>query len=122
MRAAFWMLSIGLALAFAITGAMKLALPRHQLVLHGAEWTQDFASGMVRFVGVTELVAAIGMTVPAVLPIPQLFAWTAEAASLIVISLGAALVHARRREVALITWNSLLLAVAAISVWERCRR
>jgi len=116
---ASWIVSIGLALAFAVLGAMKLALSKEHLVLRGADWADDFGPGTVRFVGMTEVLGALGMILPAVLDIPRWLALTAAAAGLIVVVLGAAAVHARRREASMIALNFALLALAAIAVWFR---
>jgi predicted outer membrane lipoprotein len=116
---ASWIVSIGLALAFAVLGAMKLALSKEQLVLSGADWADDFGPGTVRFVGMTEVLGALGMILPAVPDIPRWLALTAAAAGLIVVVLGAAAVHARRREASMIALNFALLALAAIAVWFR---
>lgn len=121
MCATFWILSVVLALAFATTGVTKLLLSKSQLMLRGVDWVSDFSSTTVRFVGLTELVGAIGMLLPLMITIPRNFALAAGAVGLVVIMLGAALIHARRREASMIAWNAALLALAAISLWGRCR-
>jgi hypothetical protein len=117
-----WVVSIGLALAFAAAGTMKLVLSKDQLVLRGAAWAADFSSGTVRFVGLTEIVAALGMVLPAVLDTPRWLALTAAAVGLTVVALGAAVIHARLREPAMIVFNLALLGLAALAVWGRCCR
>ena len=117
LNVASWIVSIGLALALAAAGVTKLALSKEQLVLRGAVWADDFGPGTVIFVGMTELLGALGMILPAVLDIPPLLARMAATAGLIIVMLGAAVVHARRREPAMIVWNFALLALVAIAVW-----
>jgi hypothetical protein len=119
LNVASWIVSIGLALALAAAGVTKLALSKEQLVLRGAVWADDFGPGTVIFVGMTELLGALGMILPAVLDIPRWLALTAAAAGLIVVLLGAAAVHARRREASLIVLNFALVALAVIAVWFR---
>jgi hypothetical protein len=121
LNVASWIVSIGLALVLAAAGATKLALSKERLVLRGAVWADDFGPGTVVFVGMTELLGALGMILPAVLDIQRWLALTAAAAGLIVVMLGAAVVHARRREASMIVLNSALLALAAIAVWFRSR-
>ncbi len=113
----FWVVSIGMGLAFAAVGAMKSVVSKEQLVLRGAGWVDDLSSGRVRFVAFTELVGGLGMILPVVLDIPPLLARIAATAGLIIVMLGAAVVHARRREPAMIVWNSALLVLVAIAVW-----
>ena len=116
---AFLVVRIGLGLAFAAVGAMKLVVSKEQLVLRGAGWVDDLSSGTVRFVGFTEMVGGLGMILPVVLDVPPSLVRTAAAAGLLIVMLGAAVVHAHRREPAMIVWNLALLALAAIAVWGR---
>jgi hypothetical protein len=116
---AFLVIRIGLGLAFAAVGAMKLVVSKEQLALRGAGWVDNLSSGTVRFVGLTEIAGGLGMTLPVILDVPPSSVRTAAAAGLLIVMLGAAVVHARRREPAMIAWNLALLAVAAIAVWSR---
>ncbi|BBX62708.1 hypothetical protein MSAS_18820 [Mycobacterium saskatchewanense] len=119
MHVALWVFSMGLAAAFAAAGATKLVLSKNELVLRGASWVGDFTLGTVRLVGLTEVLAALGMTLPVFLNIPEGWALAAGVAGLIVVSLGAAVIHARRREPVMIAMNVVLLALAVMSVWGR---
>jgi DoxX-like family len=119
MNMAFWIVSIGLALAFAGEGAMKLALPKDELILRGAAWINDFCSSTVRFVALTEILGGVGIILPAVVDMPRWLAPTSATAGLAVVMLGAAVIHARRRELSMIVLNVALLAVAGIAVWGR---
>ena len=114
-----WFVSIGMGLAFAAVGAMKLVLSKKRLVLQGAGWIEDFSSGTVRFVGLTEMVGGLAIILPAVIDIPSRLVLTAGIAGLIVVMLGAAVVHARRREPGMIVLNLVLLALAAVALWGR---
>ena len=116
---ALWVVSMGMGLAFTAAGAMKLVLPKEHLVLRGARWVQDFSSGTVKFVGFTEMLGGLAIILPAVLDIPSRLALTAGTAGLIVVMLGAAVVHARRREPGMIVLNFALLALAAAAVCGR---
>jgi hypothetical protein len=116
---ALWVVSISMGLALIAAGAMKLVISKKHLVLRGAGWVEDFSSGTVRFVGFTELVGGLAILLPAVLDIPSRLALTAGTAGLIVVMLGAAVVHARRRELGMIVLNFALLALAAVAVLGR---
>jgi DoxX-like family len=116
---ALWVVSISMGLALIGAGAMKLVISKKHLVLRGAGWVEDFSSGTVRFVGFTELVGGLAILLPAVLDIPSRLALTAGTAGLIVVMLGAAVVHARRRELGMIVLNFALLALAAVAVLGR---
>jgi hypothetical protein len=116
---ALWVFSIGMGLAFAVSGAVKLVIPKNRLALRGASWVDDFSSGTVIFVGLTEIVGGLAIVLPAVLGIPPRLAVTAGVAGLIVVMLGAAVVHARRREAGMIVLNLALLALTAVALCDR---
>jgi hypothetical protein len=116
---ALWVVSIIMGLALIAAGAMKLVISKKHLVLRGAGWVEDFSSGTVRFVGFTEMVGGLAILLPAVLDIPSRLALTAGTAGWIVVMLGAAVVHARRRELGMIVLNFALLALAAVAVLGR---
>jgi uncharacterized membrane protein YphA (DoxX/SURF4 family) len=118
---ALWVLSIAMGLAFAGSGAMKLVVPKKRLALRGASWVDDFSSGTVIFVGLTEITGGLAIVLPVVLDIPSRLAVTAGTAGLILVMLGAAVVHARRREPGMIVLNLTLLALTAAAIWDRPR-
>ena len=116
---ALWVVSIGMGLAFVASGAMKLVVSKKRLALHGASWVGDFSSRTVIFVGLTETMGGLAIVLPAALGIPTRFAVTAGMAGLIVVMLGAAVVHVRRREPGMIVFNLALLALTAVALWDR---
>ena len=114
-----WVVSIGMGLAFVASGAMKLVVSKRSLALWGASWVDDFSSGTVTFVGLTEIAGGLAIIVPVALGIPFRLAAAAGTAGLIVVMLGAAVVHARRREPGMIALNLALLALTAAALWDR---
>ena len=69
MNVALWIVSIAMGLEFAAAGAMKLVLSKKRLE-RGAGWIEDFSSGTVRFVGLTEVMGGAAIILPAVMHIP----------------------------------------------------
>jgi hypothetical protein len=118
MNVALWFVSIAMGLAFAGAGVMKLVLSKKRLV-RGAGWIEDFSLGTVRFVGLTEMMGGAAIILPAVINIPSRLVLPAGIAGLIVVMLGAAVVHARRREPGMIVLNLVLLALATATLWGR---
>jgi hypothetical protein len=108
-----------MGLAFTATGVMKLVVSKEHLLLLGAGWVDDFRSGTVRFVGFSEMVGGLAIFLPAVLDIPSRLVLAVGTAGLILVMLGAAVVHARRREPGMILLNFALLALAAVAIWGR---
>jgi hypothetical protein len=114
-----WVFSVGMGLIFAASGVIKLVVPKKRLALRGSGWVDDFSAGTVIFVGLTETIGGLAMLPPAVLGISAQFAVTVGIAGVIVVLLGAAVIHARRREPGMITMNFALLAMTALAVWKR---
>lgn len=118
MNTALWVVAIVLAIGFASAGAMKVLQPREKLAEAGMGWVTDFSSGTVKLIGLLEILGALGLILPAVLgALPVLV--PIAAVGLIVVMVGAAVVHARRREPLMIAVNLVLLGLAAIVAWGR---
>jgi DoxX-like family len=78
-------------------GVMKLTQLKEKLAACGMAWTEDFSPGAVKAIGSLEVLAAIGLILPAVLNIVPVMVPVA-ALGLILLMIGAAITHARRRE------------------------
>lgn len=118
MDITLWILASALAAAFLAAGAMKLIQPMEKLAASGMGWTEDFAPGMVKTIGLLEVLAAIGLILPAALGVLPLLVPLA-AAGLAALMAGAAIAHARRRETPMIGVNAVLLVLAAVVAWGR---
>jgi uncharacterized membrane protein YphA (DoxX/SURF4 family) len=64
MNVVLWILQVVLAAMFATSGFMKLTQPKEKLVGRLA-WVGDFSPATVRFIGIAELAAALGLILPA---------------------------------------------------------
>lgn len=113
-----WIIASLLAVAFVAAGAMKLVQPKEKLAASGLAWTEDFSPGVVKLIGGLEVLAAIGLILPAVLDIVPVLVPLA-AVGLIALMIGAAITHARRKESQMIVANLVLLALAAVVAWGR---
>ncbi|HEY9350558.1 MAG TPA: DoxX family protein [Acidothermales bacterium] len=117
MNVVLWIIAAVLAIAFFGAGAAKLTQPKDKLHERMA-WVEDFSPRTVKMIGALEILAAIGLVVPAALDIVPVLVPLA-ATGLVAIMVGAALTHARRKEYAMIAVNSVLLILAAIVAWGR---
>ena len=80
--------------------------------------TKDHTAGFVKTLGVLELLAVAGLTLPAVVDVaPVLVPITA--ACWIVLMVGAMITHLRRGERKFVTLNLVYLALAAFIAWGR---
>ncbi|NLF05268.1 MAG: DoxX family protein [Actinomycetales bacterium] len=111
MNIALWIVQIILALAFLAAGVMKATQPLEKLA-QNMGWVNDFSPAFVRFIGVAEVLGAIGLVAPLALDIAPVLTPVA-ATALAVTMVGAAVVHARRKESPMIMPNLVLAAACA---------
>jgi uncharacterized membrane protein YphA (DoxX/SURF4 family) len=118
MNLALWIVAIALAATFAGSGLMKLLVPKDKLVNSGQGWAQDYTPTNIRLIGFVELLGAAGLILPAVTHIAPILVPLA-AIGLVLVMVGAAMVHARRKEAVNIGVNAILLALAVFVAWGR---
>lgn len=118
MNISLWIIAGLLAAAFAAAGLMKLTQPKEKLAASGQGWTEDFSPGAVKAIGAAELLAAVGLILPAALDIVPVLVPLA-ALGLVLLMAGAIVTHARRKENQMIIINLVLLALAAVVVVGR---
>ncbi|MEU6785974.1 DoxX family protein [Nonomuraea angiospora] len=118
MNVVLWIIAGLLALAFVGAGLMKLSQPKEKLAASGLAWTEDFSAGAVKGIGALEVLAGIGLILPAALGIVPVLTPLA-AAGLVIVMVGAAVVHVRRKEYQGIVINAVLLVLAAVVAWGR---
>jgi uncharacterized membrane protein YphA (DoxX/SURF4 family) len=118
MNTFLWTVAGLLAVVFLAAGTMKLTQPKDKLAAAGQGWVEDFSSTAVKGIGLLEVLAAMGLILPAALNIAPIFVPLA-AMGLSLMMVGAVITHARRREFPLITVNTVILALAAVVAWGR---
>jgi putative oxidoreductase len=117
LNVTLWVLQILLAIAFAMTGLMKLTQPVADLATQMA-WVGSVPAALVRFIGIAELAGAVGLILPALTRVqPRLTALAAL--GLVVVMLLASVTHASRGEFGMIPVNLVLGALAAFVAWGR---
>jgi uncharacterized membrane protein YphA (DoxX/SURF4 family) len=113
-----WIIAGVLAAAFAAAGTRKLTQPKVKLAASGMGWAEDVDPGLVKLIGALEVLAAIGLILPAALGIAPVLVPLA-ALGLVLVMVGAIVTHARRKEALVIGVNVVLLLLAAVVVWGR---
>ena len=111
MNLALWIIAIVLAVGFTASGLMKIFRSKEQLVSSGMGWAQDFSPSTIRLIGIAELLGAIGLILPVLVPL--------AAVGLVLVMVGAAAVHARRKEWPFIAVNVVLMVLAVFVAWGR---
>jgi uncharacterized membrane protein YphA (DoxX/SURF4 family) len=117
MNVVLWIVAGVLALAFLAAGLTKLTQPKEKLRANMA-WVEDFSPGVIKSIGALEVLAAVGLILPAALDVVPVLVPLA-AVGLVVLMAGAAITHARRKEFPMIAINLVLLVLAAVVVWGR---
>ena len=118
MNTTLWIVQGLLAAFFGAGGMVKTVRPPKRLIDQGLTWVEDFPPGVVKAIGALELLAAVGLILPAVTGVaPVLVPLAGVGLGLLMV--GAAVVHARRGEVPFIAVNAGLLAAAAFVAWGR---
>ena len=117
MNVVLWVLASVLAVAFLASGIVKLTQPKEKLRERMA-WVEDFSPGMIKAIGILEVLAALGLILPAALDIVPILVPLA-ATGLVALMSGAALTHTRRKEYPIILVNGVLLVLAAVVAWGR---
>lgn len=112
-----WAAQALLASFFAAMACLKLLLQPARLVEVMA-WSASVPLGLVRALGVCELLAAIAIAAPAVTRAPQrVVGWSATFFAALMAS--AAIVHIARGEPRMVVVNVLVLALATFVAWGR---
>ena len=117
MNVFLWIVAGLLALGFLGAGAMKLSQPREKLAA-SMGWVNDFSAPMVKTIGALEVLAALGLVLPAATGIAPILTPLA-AAGLVLVMIGAIVTHLRRGEKQMIVVNVVLLILAAVVAWGR---
>jgi len=117
MNVTLWILQGFLAAVFLASGVMNLTQPKDKLAPKMG-WVEPVPSSAIKTLGALEVAATIGLIFPAAFDIaPILVVWSAI--GLIIVMIGAAIIHWRRNEPQIIIVNAVLLILAAVVVWGR---
>jgi len=113
MDLALWIAAGLLAAVALLGGTTKTFIPKEKLAAqHGGEWTQNAGVGFVKTLGILELLAAVGLILPAALDIAPVMV-PVTALCWILLMVGAMITHGRLGQSKLVLVNSVYLALAA---------
>jgi putative oxidoreductase len=121
MNLLLWLVQLLLAAGFGMAGFMKLTQPVDALVQGGIVWAGQMPLGMVRFIGISELLGAIGLILPAATGIKPSLTPLA-ALGLLTIMILAMAFHVSRGEAEALPINIVLGGLAAFVAWGRTRK
>jgi uncharacterized membrane protein YphA (DoxX/SURF4 family) len=118
MNTYLWIIQCFLALAFGYSGIMKSSQSRERLVSIGQTGVEHLSYPLIRFIGITEVLGAIGIIVPWYTGIiPVLTPVTAVCFAVIMVL--AAPIHYRRKEAKGVEINVFFFLLSVFIAWMR---
>ncbi len=120
MNLTLWIVAGLLAVAYLIGGGGKLVMQKEKMAAAGpsARWVEDFSAGSVTAIGALEVLAAVGLVLPAALDIAPVLVPLA-ALGLVMIMVGAVITRIRRHEFKFMVVDLVYLALAGFVAWGR---
>ncbi len=116
MNIVLWVIQILLALAFLMAGLMKTF--QYEKAKAQMKWVNAVPRGLVTFVGIVEILGAVGLILPALTGILPVLTPLA-AVGLVIVMLLASGFHATRGEYQGVVANLILFALSAFVVYGR---
>jgi hypothetical protein len=118
MNLTLW-IAAGLLATVALAGGIsKTFVPKAKLDAHPESWTSGASTGFVKTLGVLELLAAVGLILPALVDIAPVMV-PVTAACWVVLMVGAMITHGRLGQVKLVMLTGGYLALALFVAWGR---
>lgn len=111
-----WVVQVALALAFGIIGVTKLTTSDAVLIQQSGELIEKYGVGLIRFIGIAEVLGALGLIFPAALRILPVLTPLASLGLAIIMGLATAL-HASKGEP--IVTQVIFLLLTLFVVWGR---
>ena len=115
-----WIAQVVLAVMFIMAGFMKATMPIEQLS-PSLPWTKDVPVWLVRFIGTSGFLGALGLILPSILRIKPILKPLA-ALGIIAIIVMAAIFHVTRTEFSGVVFTVILASVAAFIGWGRWKK
>ena len=117
MNIVIWIVQGLLAAMFLMAGIMKSTQPKEKLSKN-MPWVNDVSASNVKLIGISQILAAIGLVLPQVTGI---LPWLTPLAAigLVLTMIGAIILHVKRNENSSIGINIVLLLLAAFVAYGR---
>jgi hypothetical protein len=119
MNLTLWIIT-GLLAAVALTGGVSKTFTPQEKLAHvpGGGWTNDHTAGFVKTLGILELLAVVGLTLPAAVDVAPVIV-PITAVCWVLLMIGAITTHLRRGEHPFVMLNVVYLALAIFIAWGR---
>ncbi len=117
MHVSLWIAQAVLATVFAMSGLVKAVRPKEELAAT-YPWMRDVPAAAVLFIGIVELLGAIGLIVPGATGIASVLTPVASTGLAVLTGIAAAL-HIRRGEYSSVLVTAVLFVLAVLVAWGR---
>lgn len=114
-----WIAQGLLAAAFGMAGIMKLTMSTEELLAKGMGFVREYGVGTIRFIGISEVLGALGLILPAALRIKPILT-PMSAVGIAIIMVLATSYHISHSEPFITT--IVLLALALFVAWGRLKK
>lgn len=118
MNTALWILQLIAAGAFLYSGINKTIYSEQRLVAKGQTGIEGLPIALIRFIGIIEILGAIGIILPSLLRILPVLT-TISAIGFAVIMIPAAIIHYKRHEPNNVLTNCVLFVVCLCIAYGR---
>ncbi len=119
MNLTLWIVAVLLAAVYLFAGTGKLFVPKEKLATApGAGWLDDFSTDAVKGIGALEILAALGLVLPAALDIAPVLVPIA-ASGLVALMAGAVITRIRRHETVPLIADLAYLVLAGFVAFGR---
>jgi hypothetical protein len=120
MNIALWIVAGLLSVVYLFAGSLKLIIPKEKIaaMTSSAGWVDDFSAGSVKAIAAVEILAAVGLVVPAATDIVPILT-PVSAVGLVLLMAGAVMTRIRRQETTAMVADLVYLALAAFIAWGR---
>ena len=116
LHISLWLVQVILALAFGMIGVTKLTASDADIIQQSGELVEKYGVGLIRFIGISEILGALGLILPAALRILPILTPLAALGLAIIMVLATAL-HASKGEP--IVTQVIFLLLSLFVVWGR---
>ena len=105
---------------YLMAGVMKTTTPVAEMAAKMA-WVNEYPEAFIRFIGISEVLGALGLVLPSLLRIqPKLTVWSAMALALV--QVFAIFFHIQHNETNVLGINVVLLLLAVFVAWGRSKK
>ncbi|AYD46621.1 DoxX family protein [Arachidicoccus soli] len=118
MNAILWVIQSLIAIVFLYSGVNKSIYSRQKLVSKGQTGVEGLSKGMIRFIGISEILGAIGIILPGLIDVFP-FLTVVAAICLALVMVPASIIHYKRYEPKNVITNCIIFSMCVFVTYGR---